>query len=79
MAPIRADAAPEAWIPTTEGMYYEMLEVVPPRCQVAGRFLVGEPLRHDSSGLAVHACFKEVGQEYFAKNMTIAQFQGGAA
>lgn len=73
------DAAPDAWIPTTEAMYWHMLGCVPPRCQLGDRFLVGEPLRHNTEGKAVHACFKEVGSQFFAKNMTVEQFQVGAA
>ena len=73
------DAAPEAWIPTTEAMYWEMLESVPPRAQKSCSFLVGEPKTHTDEGKAVHACFKKVGNAYFAKHMTVAQYQGGAA
>ena len=73
------DAAPDAWIETTEGMYWHMLEVVPPRAQLGDRFLVGEPLRHNEEGKAVHACFKEIGPQFFAKNMTVEQFKAGAA
>jgi len=73
------DAAPDAWIPTTESMFWEMLEAVPPRAEQSGRFLVGEPLRHNEDGKAVHACFKQVGQDFFARNLTVAQFHGGAA
>ena len=31
-----------AWIPTTESMYWEMLECLPPRAMRNGAFLVGE-------------------------------------
>lgn len=72
------DATPEAWIPTTEDMFYEMLECVPPRAQERGRFLVGEPLRHNEEGKAVHACFKQSGNDFFARNLTIEQFRGNA-
>jgi len=40
---------------------------------------VGEPLRHNEEGKAVHACFKEIGSQFFAKNMTVEQFKAGAA
>lgn len=72
------DATPEAWIPTTESMYWEMLECVPPRAQRQGSFLVGEPLRHNSEGKAVHACFKETKDGFFARNLTVDQFRGFA-
>lgn len=36
------EAAPDAWIPTTENMWWQMLEVLPPRAQTRGAFLVGE-------------------------------------
>ena len=73
------DAEPEAWIPTTEDMFWQMLEAVPPRAQTGRGFLVGEPNRHNEQGQAVHACFKQVGSEFFAKYLTVEQFKGGAA
>lgn len=69
----------EAWIPTTKGMYWAMLEVLPPRAHAGGAFIVGEPLRHNSEGKAVHACFKQSGAGYFARNLTVAEFRGVAA
>jgi uncharacterized protein YfaA (DUF2138 family) len=72
------DAQPEAWVPTTEGMYGEMFERLPPRAMSGSAFLVGEPLRH-VEGKAVHACFKQVGNAFFARNLTVEQFRGGAA
>ena len=71
------DAQPEAWIPTTEGMYWEMLECVPPRATLGAAFLVGEPLRHNAEGKDVHSCFKQSGSSYFARNLTVEQFRGG--
>jgi hypothetical protein len=75
------DAQPEAWIPTTEDMYGKMLDCLPPRAMSGGAFLVGEPLRH-VDGKAVHACFKQVGSSFFARNLTVEQFwvfRGGTA
>lgn len=73
------DASPEDWIPTTEAMYWHMLECVPPRAHKSSSFLVGEAKTHNSEGKAVHACFKKIGSEVFAKHMTVEQYQGGAA
>ena len=67
------DAKPEEWIPTTEDMYWQMLECLPPRAQRRGAFLVGEPQRHTSAG-AIHACFRQVGTEFSAKYMTVQEF-----
>jgi hypothetical protein len=67
-------AAPDEWVPTTEKMYWEMLEVLPPRAQARGAFLVGEASRH-VDGVAVYSCFKQSGGEYFAKDMTVKQFK----
>jgi len=70
------DAQPAEWIETTEAMYWQMLEVVPPRLQSPSRFLVGEALRHDSEGNAVHSCFWERSDgRYFAQNQTVQQFR----
>lgn len=70
---------PDSWITTTEAMYWAMLECVPPRAQTGKAFLVGEPLRHNAEGKAVHACFKQENGDYFARNLTVAEFHGGAA
>ena len=70
------DDHPNEWIPTTEVMYWDMLEALPPRCHSGGRFLVGEAQRHNDHGKAVHACFKQVGTEFFAKYQTVEQFKG---
>ena len=69
------DASPDAWIPTTEDMYFEMRDCLPPRTMSGGRFLVGEPKTHNAEGKAVHACFWERDGSYFAKHMTIEQFR----
>lgn len=68
------DASPEAWLPTTEKMYWEMLEVLPPRKMIGRSFLVGEKLRHNSAGEAVYSCFAKFGDTYEAKNLTVAEF-----
>ncbi len=67
-------ATPDAWVSTTENMYWQMLEVLPPRAQTRGAFLVGEASRH-VNGEAVYSCFKQTGGEYFAKDMTFKQFK----
>lgn len=69
------DTAPKDWIETTEAMYWNMLECVPPRCMAGGRFLVGEAKTH-VNGEAVHACFWSKDGGYFAKHMTVAEFRG---
>ncbi len=69
------EASPDEWIPTTERMYWQMLECVPPRAQSLGAFLVGEAQRHNEEGKAVHACFKQAGQAYSARYLTVEQFR----
>lgn len=73
------EAAPEAWILTTEKMYWEMLEVLPPRAQTRRAFLVGEALRSNGQGEAVYSCFAKTGDEYRAKNMTLKEFKENTA
>lgn len=69
------DVHPDAWIPTTERMYWDMLECVFPRAQALDRFLVGEAKTHNEHGQAVHACFWEPrGGEVFARHLTVDQF-----
>jgi hypothetical protein len=69
------DANPNAWIPTTKKMYWEMLEVLPPRKMIGNNFLVGEASRHNSEGYAVYSCFTQFGDTYKAKHMTLEQFK----
>jgi hypothetical protein len=69
------EATPEAWIPTTEKMYWDMLEVLPPRAQRNGAFLVGEALRSNGQGEAVYSCFSAIGHSFYAKNLTVKQFK----
>ncbi len=67
------DANPDAWIPTTESMYWEMLCVLPPVAMRYDSFLVGEASRH-IKGEAVYACFCKTGDNYRARNLTVKQF-----
>ena len=69
------DENAEAWVETTEGMYWSMLECLPPRKMSANAFLVGEPLRHNERG-AVHSCFLRIGGTYWAKNLNVCDFEG---
>jgi hypothetical protein len=65
---------PSAWVETTEKMYWEMLEVVPPVRMDNRKFLVGEAHHDNEQGEAVYACFKKSGTRFFARYLTIAQF-----
>lgn len=70
-------AAPAAWIPTTEAMFWHMLECVPPADQTRAAFLVGEADHHNSRGQAVYACFQEARGGFFARYLTREEFRGG--
>lgn len=67
---------PEAWIPTTENMYQEMLNALPPRAWRGGAFLVGEAANHNDHGEAVYTCFRKVGDNYVARDLTVREFNG---
>ena len=69
------DSNPAEWIPTTKAMYWEMLEVLPPEIMSQTAFLVGEATRHNQDGKAVYSCFKQVNDDYFAKNLTVSEFK----
>lgn len=71
------DANPQEWIPTTEAMYWQMLEVLPPRKMMGQNFLVGEANCHNAEGEAVYSCFTKFGDTYKAKHMTLAEFMAG--
>jgi hypothetical protein len=68
------EASPAEWIPTTEKMYWDMLEVLPPRKMTHSAFLVGEPLSDNGNGEAVYSCFCRTGDQYKARNLTVKQF-----
>lgn len=67
------EANPEKWVLTTENMFFDMLQVLPPRKMLGAIFLVGEPLKH-VNGEAVHACFTRKDGAHWAKNMTVREF-----
>jgi hypothetical protein len=67
---------PDEWICTTEKMHWDMLEVLPPRAQTKRAFLVGEAHSHNTDGKAIYACFKESGNDFFARYLTLEQFRG---
>ena len=69
------DANPDQWISTTKNMYWEMLEVLPPEIMSQTAFLVGEVSSHNKDGKAVYSCFRQVNDNYFAKNLTVAEFK----
>ena len=69
------EAQPNEWIPTTEKMYWEMLEVLPPRAMTGDTFLVGEPLRSNDQGETLYACFSRMGDSFRARNLTVKQFK----
>jgi hypothetical protein len=68
------DANPDAWIPTTEAMYWQMLEVLPPIKMLGENFLVGEANDHNENGEASYACFSKYCDKYVAKHMTVKEF-----
>ena len=70
------EANPSEWIETTDKMYWDMLESVPPRAQNSRGFLVGEPLSDNAEGYPIYACFKKSGDNYYAKNLTLSEFRG---
>jgi hypothetical protein len=65
----------DIWRPTTEAMYWNQLEVVPPAAMKNGAFLVGEASDHNAEGLAVYACFRQRGDTYECRRMTRPQFR----
>lgn len=66
-----------AWTPTTENMHNEMLGVVPPRAGGYSRFLVGESWKDNDDYVPVYACFRQVGDRFEARYMTLAEFKAG--
>ena len=73
------DAHPRQWVPTTEKMYYDMLEVLPPvKSRSDGGwtgFLMGEPVNHDAWGDAIYSAYICVDGKFYAQNMTVKEFK----
>ena len=69
------EANPTEWIPTTEKMYWQMLEAVPPRAHSNGAFLVGEASHSNAEGRTMYAGFRKTGGQFYAKYLTIDQFK----
>ena len=67
-------SSPESRIPTTESMYEDMLDVLPPVAMANGAFLVGEPDHHNSKDEPVYACFMRSGDNFKAQYLTVEQF-----
>lgn len=68
------DSDPTRWFDTTEHMFDEMLNCLPPAAMGAGGFLVGEPTRHNENDEAIYACFVSRGG-YQARYMTRREFK----
>lgn len=65
---------PDSWIPTTQSMYWDMLEVLPPAAMSNSGFLVGEPNHHNSNDEPVYACFMQNGNSFKAQYLTVREF-----
>jgi hypothetical protein len=66
------------WMETTREKYWEMLEVLPPACMLAGGFLVGEPMDHHAgTGHPRFSAFRSIGSRYFESNrpLTVKEFK----
>jgi len=69
----RFDAGDRSWIPTTEEMYHEMLNVLPPAYWRGGVFAVGEPWRHTGDNRPIFACFRASHGAHSARYATLAE------
>lgn len=68
---------PITWTETTEAIFTEMLEVLPPAAWHHGGFLVGEPMDHDAlTGKPRYQAFKEIDGKFYAASraMTVIEF-----
>ena len=62
------------WREVAAEQYDHYLGCVPPKRQRSNSFLSGEPYTHTEEGRGVHLACKKTGERYFAKMMTVAQF-----
>lgn len=68
-------AGNEKWVETTEEMYDEQLNVLPPEEWEHGSFLVGEAWNHNSNNESVYACFMRFDGRYYARYLTRRQWR----
>ena len=66
---------PTTWHETTEKMYWDMLECVPPHRMTGRMFLVGECDHANSLGEDVYAAFRKYDGGWQARYMTVAEFE----
>ncbi len=62
------------WREVGQEQYEHYLGCVPPKRYRTNGFLSGEPYTHTAEGQGVYLACKKVGEQYFAKMMTVAQF-----
>ena len=65
------------WRETTEEQHQNYLGAVPPKRYGASAYLSGEPYTHNDEGRGVYLACKKQGDRYFAKMMTVAEFNRG--
>lgn len=70
--------APGEWQECTKDRHWEMLEVLPPRIQQGGAFLVGEPMDHNAgTGEARYQAHRELRGGFFvySRPVTVREFR----
>lgn len=73
-----AQDSPITWTEVSEETFWEMLEVLPPACMIAGNFLVGEPCDHHAgNGQPRFQAYIKRDGKYLAANrpMTRTEFK----
>lgn len=65
------------WTPTTEYMWNNQLNSLPPRATGGGAFLVGEAWNHTSGAVneAIYACFACINGKFYARYLTLKMFR----
>jgi hypothetical protein len=71
------EANRQVWRETTESVYQEMLNILPPAYLEADLFMMGEPYSHNASGEAIFSIFKACGDRYFALHGTRRHIREG--
>ena len=66
------------WVETTERVYDEQLNVLPPRAWIGPSFAVGEEYCHNEYGLAVWPTFTHRDGRYFGRYATLTDFRADA-
>ena len=71
-------AGVKSWRETTEEVYHDMLNALPPAYFTQNAFSIGEPYTHDKNNRPVFTHFVHIGTRYFGLHCTLSEVRTNA-